>query len=117
MEFDQKSKPGKLTSDNLEKLSQVKLNEEGPMDLKSQVAKKSVKSQKNKKQKPAWAVTEKMQEEEKEKEIDELIEFAYDLDYEKYLEDYEVRQALAVIKERIQEIKQDEDWKTKEDKR
>lgn len=32
-----------------------------------------------------------MKEEEKEKEIDDLIEFAYDLDYEKYMEDYEVR--------------------------
>ena len=30
-------------------------------------------------------------EEDKEREIDDLIEFAYDLDYEKYLEDFEVR--------------------------
>ena len=49
----------------------------------------------------------------KEQEIDELIEFAYDLDYEKYMEDYEVRQALAIIKDRVNEIKQDEDWKVK----
>ncbi len=46
-------------------------------------------------------------EEEQDKEVDELIEFAYDLDYEKYMEDYEVRQALAIIKDRVQEIKQD----------
>ena len=57
--------------------------------------------------------TEKQQEDEKEKEIDELIEFAYDLDYEQYMEDYEVRQALAIIKDRVNEIKQDEDWKQK----
>lgn len=49
----------------------------------------------------------------KEQEIDELIEFAYDLDYEQYMEDYEVRQALAIIKDRVNEIKQDEDWKVK----
>jgi hypothetical protein len=54
-----------------------------------------------------------MEEEEKEQEVDDLIEFAYDLDYEQYMEDYEVRQALAIIKDRVQEIKQDEDWKNK----
>jgi len=32
-----------------------------------------------------------MEEEEKEKEVDDLIDFAFDLDYEKYMEDYEVR--------------------------
>jgi hypothetical protein len=42
-----------------------------------------------------------------------LIEFAYELDYEKYMEDFEVRQALAIIKDRVNEIKKDEDWKTK----
>lgn len=52
-------------------------------------------------------------EEEKEKEIDNLLEFAYELDYEQYMEDYEVRQALEIIKDRVNEIKQDEDWKKK----
>lgn len=42
-----------------------------------------------------------------------MIEFAYELDYEKYMEDFEVRQALAIIKDRVTEIKKDEDWKTK----
>lgn len=46
-----------------------------------------------------------MEEEEKEKEVDELIEFAFDLDYEKYMEDYEVRQAIEIIKDRVDEIK------------
>jgi hypothetical protein len=40
-----------------------------------------------------------------------LIEFAYDLDYEQYMEDYEVRQALAIVKDRVQEIKKDQEWK------
>ena len=56
-------------------------------------------------------MTPKQQENEQEAEIDDLIEFAYDLDYEKYMEDYEVRQALAIIKDRVQEIKTDDDWK------
>jgi len=40
-------------------------------------------------------------EEDKEQEIDDLLEFAYELDYEKYMEDFDVRQALALIKERV----------------
>lgn len=42
-----------------------------------------------------------------------MIEFAYDLDYEKYMEDFEVRQAFEIIKDRIGEIKADQDWKEK----
>lgn len=48
-----------------------------------------------------WALTEKDLEDQKEKEIDQLLEFAYELDYEKYMEDFEVRQALAIIRERV----------------
>ena len=88
--------PQKLNADNLSQLS-------------SQNSKK-VKSKKGK-QRPAWAVTPKMEEENKELEVDNLIEFAYDLDYEKYMEDYEVRQALAIVKDRVQEIKKDQEWK------
>ena len=40
-----------------------------------------------------------------------MIDFAYDLDYEQYMEDYEIRQALAIIKQRVNEIKEDGDWK------
>ena len=36
-------------------------------------------------------MTEKELEDQKEKEIDDLLEFAYELDYEKYMEDFEVR--------------------------
>lgn len=49
----------------------------------------------------------------KEAEIDDLLEFAYELDYEKYMEDYEVRQALGIIKDRVKEMTQEEDWKEK----
>lgn len=58
-------------------------------------------------------MTEKEIEEQKEKEVDDLLEFAYELDYEKYMDDFEVRQALAIIKDRVNEIKKDVDWKTK----
>lgn len=60
-----------------------------------------------------WAMSERELEDQKEKEIDDLLEFAYELDYEKYMEDMEVRQALAIIKDRVNEIKKDSDWKEK----
>lgn len=87
MEFDESpTKQEKLTVDNLERLSKA---ESKPEVAKDRVSKKSTKS--SKKAKPAWATTEKQKDDEKEEEIDELIDFAYNLDYEQFLEDYEVR--------------------------
>ena len=102
MEFDEPEQPKPLYAAKPEKLSEDNLSRLGgskkvASDTKSKKSKKS--------QKPAWAVTPKQEEDQKEAEIDNLIEFAYDLDYEKYMEDYEVRQALAIIKDRVTEIK------------
>jgi len=74
--------------------------------------KSAPKSKKSKKsvQKPAWAVTEKMTEDAKEAEIDDLLEFAYELDYEKYMEDEEVRLALGAIKSRVNKMTADNNW-------
>jgi hypothetical protein len=41
--------------------------------------------------KPLWAKTSKELKEEEEDDINNLIEFAYELDYEQYIEDMEVR--------------------------
>jgi hypothetical protein len=92
---------GSLTKDNL-----AKNEEQYSSKNKNKPAKKAAK------QKPAWAKTEQQLNKEQEDEIDDLIEFAYDLDYEKYMEDLEVRQALALIKERVCEIKKDDEWRT-----
>jgi hypothetical protein len=43
--------------------------------------------------------------EEEQREQEDLIEFAYELDYEKYVEDMEVKQALALIKDRVIEMR------------
>lgn len=56
-------------------------------------------------------MTQKEKDDLEEQEVDDLLEFAYELDYEKYMDDLEVRQALALIKDRVKEIKQDDDWK------
>lgn len=39
--------------------------------------------------------------------------YAYELDYEKCMEDYEVRQAVAIIKDRVNEITGQAGWKEK----
>ena len=44
-------------------------------------------------------------------EIDDLLEFAYELDYDKYMEDQEIKLAFEIIKERVGDIKKDQDWK------
>lgn len=91
----QEEKPAKLTGDNLSK-----------MDARSQKsALSSKKSKTSKKSKPAWANTEKQLEDEKEAEIDDLLEFAYELDYDKYMDDFEIRQVFSIIKDRVKEIK------------
>ena len=61
-------------------------SQKGSAGPKSQKSGKS-----SKKSKPAWAMTPKQMEDEKEAEIDELLEFAYELDYDKYMEDFEIR--------------------------
>ena len=75
--------PHKLTEENLRKSDQLEAESRASQKAAKKAAKKSAK--------PAWAMTEKDIEEEKEKEIDDLLEFAYELDYEKYMDDFEVR--------------------------
>jgi hypothetical protein len=109
---DQREKINQLKgTDELIEEAQAVVDEQ-PEPVKSEKA-PSEKPKAKKAAKPAWATTEKQQEDFKEAEIDDLLEFAYELDYEKYMEDFEVRQALAVIKERVVKIKEEPDWKEK----
>ena len=72
------AKPAKLTAANLDAHSRTS---KAPSVASKKGARKAAK--------PAWATTEAQQEEAKEAEIDELLEFAYELDYEKYMEEPE----------------------------
>ena len=51
--------------------------------------------------KPAWAMTEEEADDMEDAEALALVDFAKDLDYDSYIDDLEVRQALQVIRERI----------------
>ena len=82
-----KQKTLPLTSKNLEKLKNI---QEPSVPLK--------------KEKPAWAMTENEIKEKKENEESDLLNFMQDLDYDKYLEDLEVRVLLSNLKDRIDHI-------------
>lgn len=51
--------------------------------------------------KPAWAMTEEEADDAEDMEAAELVKFAQGLDFDSYVDDLEVRQALDVIRERI----------------
>jgi hypothetical protein len=51
--------------------------------------------------KPKWALTEEEQEKREEEEVDDLLKYAMDLDFDKYIEDLEVQSALEILKDRI----------------
>eukprot|EP00668_Euglena_longa_P011965 GGOE01014387.1.p1 GENE.GGOE01014387.1~~GGOE01014387.1.p1 ORF type:complete len:471 (-),score=149.09 GGOE01014387.1:272-1594(-) len=59
--------------------------------------------------KPKWAMTEEEAIDVELQETDDLVQFAAGLDFEKYLDDYEIREALSVMKERVEELKAEEE--------
>lgn len=61
---------------------------------------KARKKEEKKKSKPLWAMTEQEKESFEEEEADDLINFAENLDYDKYMGDLEFRQALDTLKDR-----------------
>jgi hypothetical protein len=68
-----------------------------PEEMRSAPGKKA-------KAKPAWALTEDGMDDREDEELDGLLNFASNLDFDKYIEDYEVRNALAAVKDRIAEL-------------
>jgi len=80
---------------------------------------KSAKANKKKKEKniskPKWAYTEEQLKQEEEEDVDDLLEFTSNLDYDKYINDLEVKHMVTALKKRIDELKnkQEDDWKNK----
>jgi len=63
--------------------------------------------------KPKWAYTQEQVVNEEDQEVDDLLAFTNNLDYDKYINDIEVKNMVAALKNRIDEIKgqEDDDWK------
>jgi hypothetical protein len=53
---------------------------------------------------PKWALTQHAAEEVEEEELGDLLDFAEGLDYASYIEDYNVRQALSLVKTRVAQL-------------
>lgn len=66
-----------------------------------------------KKEKPKWAITDEdfdgILEEEETKDVEDLLEFTKSLDFEEYIDDFEINTALNVIKNRVEEIETKKD--------
>lgn len=58
--------------------------------------------------KPKWAMTEEEALDAELSETGNLVRFAEELDFEKYLDDYEIREALSIMRERVEELKEEE---------
>ena len=73
------------------------------------LGKAQLKRANNNKSKPAWALTEDQKDQLEDEEADDLMDFANNLDVDKYLDDLEVRAALESVRQRIQELDNEEE--------
>lgn len=86
-----------LTKENLEILQNPQENEE----YRGKVVKAKQKTV------PKWAYTSDKCEEKEEEECEGLIEFMNGLDYQEYIEDYEVKSMVAALKNRIKDMQKE----------
>jgi len=65
--------------------------------------------------KPKWAYTEDQLKQEEDQDVDNLLDFTKNLDYDKYIDDLEVNTMVTALKKRIDELrnKAEDDWKNK----
>lgn len=86
--------------------TQYRSAEESPPRKASSPSDKFTEAQKKKlaSKKPAWAMTEEDISGSHDKEADELLEFVESLDFESFVDDLEVRAALAAARERIETL-------------
>jgi hypothetical protein len=73
------------------------------------------KPKKKNKEKPKWAMSEKAAEESESKEVDDLLDFAKNLDFEEFISDIEVKEAVNVIQSRVKELQSEVDKEDKEE--
>lgn len=103
--LDEKTPPaqsnGELTLDNLRRLDAQNENKKGG-DFKK------------KNDKPVWAMTKQQVEENEDKEVDDLLDFFENNNLKDYSEDDQVKNLLSSLKDKIDKMKQADDWKEKE---
>jgi len=93
-----------LKSEGLTTTSDVR-KLESHLDLKAKLASKSRTSA----TKPLWAMTEEEKADAEDEEASNLINFAENLDFDKYMGDTEFRQCLAVVQDRAKKLQREQD--------
>lgn len=116
LELQKSQESEKLKQKKLKKMKKKYNKPENPPKSEAKITEKNLKTLESE-SKPKWAMTqeeaEKVEEQQQEKEVDQLLQFVNELDYDKFISDLEVRQALEIVKERVEEIKKDKEWKQK----
>lgn len=75
-----------------------------PQKLTEKAVQNHNKTKKAKLSKPKWALTANENEEVEDLEVDDLLDFAENLDYEQYIDDMEVKEALSFVKKRVVDL-------------
>lgn len=90
--------------------------EEKKLERSAELAKDDV-NMKKKDKRPAWALSQKENENFEEEEDEELIDFMDNLNFEEYIEDLEVKNMLETLKKKITDLKGEQNWKKKWEQR
>lgn len=88
-------------------------------EVRKEVRNSPIKAKLNKKnveKLPKWARTQEQHEEDVEAEVDDLLNFTNNLDFEDVINDIEVRAAIKAVKSRVDELKQEEQKQQKQQK-
>jgi hypothetical protein len=95
--------------------SQANQQESSPQNIVKKNKEEKAAKKKENKEKPKWAYTEKQVVDEEEQDVDDLLAFTNNLDYDKYIDDLEVKHMITALKKRIDDIKnkEEDDWKNK----
>jgi hypothetical protein len=67
------------------------------------------------KEKPKWAMSEKESDANEAKEVDDLLDFAKNLDFDEFISDVEVKEAINVIQTRVKELQSEASKEEKEE--
>jgi len=65
---------------------------------------------------PTWSLTKEQLEKKAKAEEDDLLNFALNLDYEKFMDDMDVRDAIEFVQKRVQDLEEEKDDIEKEEK-
>jgi len=115
-EFESPVKPKTSQAVRRNEVENAQQEQSSPVRKQEDKPTKPALKKKEKDLKPKWAYTEKQLEDEEEGDLDDLLAFTNNLDYDKYINDLEVKSMVAALKKRIDELNgqnDEDDWKKK----